>query len=417
MSYLIYGVQLLTYVLAGVLFYFWGKSLIGTQEKGKMRLGASIIVASALLYAISFIPNKIVFLLLSILLLVLLGLDLFEKDKKTILYYTLTYWVIGLSIYGIVEFLVEVPFATALTILIQGILCIPIMKGFGSAEKAYVTDSYPAMIVIPTLFSILQVCVSSLEVVKSELWLGNILFVGGNGIIIVVSVMVLYFIREFSKVVLEKEELKLRMERDAIEKKHYQNMEEQHDAYDVLVHDMKHVIRTMAALSQSENSEEIQKLVERFDISIGKVTDKEYCGNKILNALLLEKIGFAEEKGIKLDLNIIEPLKLDMIEDLDLITMMGNLLDNAIIAESKVSEPKEVFCRVALSKDFEHVVIQVENSHEGKMFKAKARPEGKLGAKHGIGLNSIEEIVKKYGGIMDGAVENGRYWTKIIIPT
>ena len=116
-------------------------------------------------------------------------------------------------------------------------------------------------------------------------------------------------------------------------------------------------------------------------------------------------------------MNIVEPLRLSKIEELDLITMMGNLLDNAIIAESKVKNPKDVFCRIALSKDFEHIIIQVENSYEGKFFQKKARPEGKPGAKHGIGLNSIEEIVRKYGGIMEGSVENGRYWTKIVIPT
>ena len=399
MAYLIsYGVELLTIVLAGVIFYFWSKSFIRTSDNGKIRIGVSVIVALAIMYGISFLPNRLILFVLSILVLVLLGLSLFQEDRKAVLFYTLTYCAIGLSIYSVVS-IVKLAFPALITVVIQGALCIVIMKCMRNSSKAYAIIRYPSLIVIPLLFSALQISICSLEWMDSKAVMKNELLVCLSAIVIAVSVLMLYLIKEFSDTICEKEELKLRMTKEVNEKRHYQNMEEQHEQYDVLIHDMKHVMRTMAVLSKGENSDDIAKLAERIDLAINKISNKEYCSDKVLNALLLERISFAKEKGVELDLNIVEPMRLSKIEELDLITMMGNLLDNAIIAESKVKNPK------------------VENSYEGKFFQKKARPEGKPGAKHGIGLNSIEEIVRKYGGIMESSVENGRYWTKIVIPT
>ena len=39
-----------------------------------------------------------------------------------------------------------------------------------------------------------------------------------------------------------------------------------------------------------------------------------------------------------------------------------------------------------------------------------------IGDKHGIGRKSIQQIIEKYGGIMEYGDRDGRYWVKIIIP-
>ena len=38
-----------------------------------------------------------------------------------------------------------------------------------------------------------------------------------------------------------------------------------------------------------------------------------------------------------------------------------------------------------------------------------------IGDKHGIGRKSIQQIIEKYGGIMEYGDRDGRYWVKIII--
>lgn len=414
MAYLLsYGVGLLNYILVGLFFYIWCKSLSGIQAKSKIQTSIVLVIASAILYAVSFLPNKIIAFPVSIIVLLLMGTVLFTKEYKIVLFYTLTYCAFWISIYSIVELILELP----ITILILGVLCIVMAKCVGTSSKAYAVIKAPVISILPAVLTVLEIIICSAKWMNREALYYNEVLVSISVAGIVSLVVLTYAIRRFSETISEAEEMRLLAIKDDIEKKHYQNMEEQHEEYDVIIHDLKHVIRTMAILSSGDNSAEVVKLVEKIDLSIGKISDKEYCSNKILNALLLERVGFAEEKGVELDLNIVEPLQLSRIEDLDLITMMGNLLDNAIIAESKVKNPKDVFCRVALSKDFEHILIQVENSYEGKAFKAKLKPEGSLGAKHGIGLRSIEEIVRKYGGIMDSSIDNGRYWIKIVIPT
>ncbi len=213
-----------------------------------------------------------------------------------------------------------------------------------------------------------------------------------------------------------KEELELCLVRNELEQKYYRSLEEQHEKYDIMFHDMKHVMRTIAVLADDNNIEEIKKLTESFHRSAAMMTEIEYCSNKVLNALFMERMCFAKQEKVTLRLEIIEPLHFSRFEELDLIALIGNLLDNAIIAESKAKNPKGIMCRIALAQNRKHILIQVENSYEEKTVSLQIKPEGEIGRKHGIGLKSVEGIVNKYNGIIDCSKENGRYGTKIILP-
>lgn len=415
MDYLFYVVQLLICVLETCLFYAWGRAFVGEKERNKVVLGICIATASIIRFALELLPNALYYSSFLILLLfVILGALLLQRKRIILLFYTFVYCTIGLA----VSFLFNRVFHFPITILIQGIICLFLMKKCKPERKAYCIEKYTIMTVLPGCIFVYAACTYGFITITDGFSVENALLVGGNIVVILVEMVMLYLVREFSESMWKSEEVRLCMERDKMEKRHYQNMEEQHEQYDAVIHDIKHVIRAMAAMSQmkDENSEDIIRLMERINLSIGKISDKEYCGNKTLNALLLERIAFAEEQGVVLELEVIEPLQLSKFDELDLISLMGNLLDNAILAEGKVENPQKVYCRIALSRDFEHLIIQVENSYEEKAITTRNRPEGKIGSKHGIGLDSIAEIVSKYGGIMDTFKEDGRYRTKIIFP-
>lgn len=203
-----------------------------------------------------------------------------------------------------------------------------------------------------------------------------------------------------------------------LEKKKYKNMEKLHEEYDIYLHDMKHTLRAIAALAEEEKCREIELVIEKQRIAVGNIEQEILCSHPVLNALLLERKGYADDNGVTMKLEIKEPLYLQDINDLDLTALVGNLLDNAIEAELHSRERKGVLILMKMAREGRHMIIQVENSCTDRKFSEKLliRKEGRIGEKHGIGLKSVRKNVNKYGGIIDAKKADGRYCVKIILP-
>lgn len=203
-----------------------------------------------------------------------------------------------------------------------------------------------------------------------------------------------------------------------LKEKYYQDLEAMQEQYDVFLHDMKHTMRTIAALAETHDCDRIGHLIKNLRMELGNIEWKMICSHKILNALLVERKEYADDNGVIFNPDIKEPLYLQDIEDVDIITLIGNLLDNAIAAEKRAKSKEGVHCSMWMSREGRHVLIQVENSYEEKQGNKENSGElkARIGEKHGIGCKSMKKIVKKYGGIMESSKEGGRYRVKVILP-
>ncbi|MBD5456968.1 MAG: sensor histidine kinase [Lachnospiraceae bacterium] len=202
-----------------------------------------------------------------------------------------------------------------------------------------------------------------------------------------------------------------------MKEKYYQELEELHEQYDTFLHDMKHTMRTIASLASEGATDEIIDLIEGLRMSLSRIEQNIICSHKILNALFTERKSYAEEKGVVLEYDIVEPLYLQDIDDMDLVALIGNILDNAIEAEEQAIEPEGVLFSMKMAREGRHIIIQVENSYsEKENGNGEEKPaKGRVGAKHGIGLRSVRKIVRKYGGMMEDKGEYGRFRIKIIL--
>lgn len=213
----------------------------------------------------------------------------------------------------------------------------------------------------------------------------------------------------------ELEAANIRLEMEA---KHYQNMDNLHGQYDTFIHDMKHAMRTIAALAEDGDCEGIGCMIDKMRFNIGNIEQTMICSNKILNALLAERKGYAADSGIELEMEIREPLYFQEIDELDLVTLMGNLLDNAIEAEKRSRVRTGILLCMRMAREGRHMIIHLENSCEDNLNSGKIQMKrnGQIGNKHGIGLGSIRDIVRKYGGIIENEKGEGRYAVKVILP-
>ena len=119
-----------------------------------------------------------------------------------------------------------------------------------------------------------------------------------------------------------------------------------------------------------------------------------YTENPILNILLTDKNAVMQEKGIHSDIKI-DNVELSYIEPIDITTIFGNLLDNAIEAAANVDGEKYIFIKI--SAYHKMTVVHIENSCGNVKWK-KRMPVSDKGKGRGIGLLNVKQSIDKYDG-------------------
>lgn len=118
----------------------------------------------------------------------------------------------------------------------------------------------------------------------------------------------------------------------------------------------------------------------------------------VLLALLLGKAAQASERGIAFDIDIPDRLEATPVPARDLITIVGNLIDNALDAAAATATPR-VEVGVAVAAD--ELRIAVSDSGNGPREGERVFDLGvttKRAAGHGIGLALVRQTVTRLGG-------------------
>src|SRR3954449_8273692 len=140
-----------------------------------------------------------------------------------------------------------------------------------------------------------------------------------------------------------------------------------------------------------------------------QLTDRvvDAVGEPVLTALLLGKAATAHERGVRLEIDPATAVGSTGIPGGDLVTILGNLIDNAIDAALTGDPPREV--QVALWTDDGRLEIRVEDTGPGlaEADAARAFERGwttkevtgaPRGLGRGLGLALVGQAVRRHGG-------------------
>ena len=180
-------------------------------------------------------------------------------------------------------------------------------------------------------------------------------------------------------------------------------------------HDLKHQVAALKAISdQTQRDRSIQDLEQSVMIYDSMVE----TGNQILDTVLTEKSLICEARHITLTC-VADGECLSFMDAVDLYTIFGNALDNAIECVSQLDDPDRRAISVTVFSRADLVFLQLENFYDGELrFDGDLPATSKSQEKgwHGYGLKSIRYTAEKYGGLMDIQSEDGVFLLRVTIP-
>ncbi len=196
-----------------------------------------------------------------------------------------------------------------------------------------------------------------------------------------------------------------------IMQKYYAEVESMYTKMRGWRHDYRHHIQTMKVHAANGEYEEIDKYLEMLDDDLTNVETVIRTGNRMADAILNSKLSLAAEKEITVKAEAKIPVSLS-VSELDLCTIIGNLLDNAIDACMELPK-EERLIRIYMEMKGNYLYLSLINTSGGAKKKNFFTTKGEG---HGFGLSRIDTIVKKYGGYVKRASEDNAFSTEVLLP-
>lgn len=248
---------------------------------------------------------------------------------------------------------------------------------------------------------------------------GDILFVITNIVMICISVLILYevswWVRQQKEKQIKKENQILSIE-NAVMKEYYDTLEYQLERTRKFRHDIeKHMTVLKEMTASRENGKALMNYAAQIEEQYNYLQTIDYCGNPVVNAILVNKKHQCQEQNIEIETEIGQ-FNPGEIKEIDLIAIISNLLDSAMqecIQNIEEKNKKIVFkCGNQASNLFLEVsnTTSKDNNTDRKAWKKDTYV-------HDGGLSIVREIVEKYDGLFQIEIKNGTREVTVVLVT
>ncbi len=224
-----------------------------------------------------------------------------------------------------------------------------------------------------------------------------------------IDLALLVFMRRFTEFFQREKERQLLKQQLRLQEAHYKELIGSAEHVRRIRHDMKNHLNTISLLYSEGRQEELADYLHTVSDRIGQTEQVVSTGNPAFDAVLNIKLGEMKEKGISCSPSLSVPQNMGLPFS-DTVTILGNLLDNAIHAavdqKEQTNPAKGEALVISLSVTWQHGSLLL---HLINPCMETAVPE------YGIGMKNVEETVNNYSGTMQTDVQNGEYITDIIL--
>lgn len=267
---------------------------------------------------------------------------------------------------------------------------------------------------VSTLGTMLTVFYSGIEIGNNILDILMILFLV---CMIIGSMALFYAFQKYTENLSENSRQQLELLSQRAEVERLTKIAEWNDNYNEIVHNTSHYLKVIGQLAFESRNDEICKVVDKLNGKLNREEICEYSNHKMLNVILSEYLMKAEDAGVSFDVYVEPGCMLNHIQDMDLITMIGNLLDNAVMAASKKEKDSSVGVKIFMQKDGKLCVIKVVNDFVEALKEVRGRliSTKKETGVHGIGLASVSKIAEQYQGYLEYYIKDEKFNAVIVL--
>ncbi|MDO4521608.1 MAG: ATP-binding protein [Eubacteriales bacterium] len=194
----------------------------------------------------------------------------------------------------------------------------------------------------------------------------------------------------------------------------YRQSREAMEVINYKYHDLKHHI---IALRAEEDDQKRNAYLDQMEVELQDYESQNKTGNKVLDVLLATKGLYCKKHGITMT-NVVDGALFDFMNTMDICSIFGNALDNAIECVLKIGDKQKRLIHVSAFSQKNFLIIRFENYYEGTVelgtdLPATTKEDSRF---HGYGLKSIRYTVQKYGGAVDLSTQDQWFNLKILIP-
>ncbi|MEG0875775.1 MAG: GHKL domain-containing protein [Oscillospiraceae bacterium] len=173
-------------------------------------------------------------------------------------------------------------------------------------------------------------------------------------------------------------------------------------------HDMKHHLNALAALISQNDMEGAREYIAKADTLLPQ---KTFSDSNIITSSFIERYReLCVEEDIKFSADMsFDEEKIQNKTHLGII--LGNSLQNAFDA-AKNAEGDKRFISIEGKQLYDNFVLVVKNGFAGELSPQLASTKGEG---HGIGISSMNSVVRSYKGFLDTSFEAGVFTLKIVL--
>lgn len=229
----------------------------------------------------------------------------------------------------------------------------------------------------------------------------QILMCAGAFLLYFANAAVFMILAHFTQVMKQAKMAELSLLKRDMEKENFENVIKANEVYRKYMHDIHKYFYQFRCLALSGESEAIVKVIDGWERNLKcEKLGRIYTNDPVFNSLLSKCDNEAQGKGVKTAIFVENAIDISFIEDVDKISMFGNLFDNAVEAAVECKEDRrEIRIRMYMGSKY-FLVLRIENTWEKKqwmegeqIFSTKKHVSG-----HGLGIGIVRELAEKYGG-------------------
>jgi len=203
-----------------------------------------------------------------------------------------------------------------------------------------------------------------------------------------------------SELALSASQLELIKRQITLQSDYYDALSAQMNKVRAVRHDMHHFVGVMKQLSEEGRYGDLDQFLSEYADKSETEPLPVFCENVVANSLLGYYSLKAKEHHIEFRCASAIPKRLS-VSDSDLCIVLGNALENALEACRKLaeSEPRRISLEARITGG--QLLIKIENSYDGLLNQRDGHYlTTKSVQEHGIGLQSIQRVVKANGGFL-----------------